>query len=53
MLDIPKEGIAIKGWKIIPLVPPSPVVSSCGCRSVYRLRDIIIIKYIPYYVTGR
>ena len=27
-LDIPKEGITIKGWKITPLVPP--VVSSCG-----------------------
>ena len=26
-LDIPKEGLAIKGWKITPLVPP--VVSSC------------------------
>ena len=27
-LDIPKEGIAVKGWKIMPLFPP--VVSSCG-----------------------
>ena len=26
-LDIPVEGITIKGWEITPLVPP--VVSSC------------------------
>ena len=27
-LDIPMEGISIKGWKITPLI--RPVVSSCG-----------------------
>ena len=27
-LDIPMEGITIKGWKITPLM--RPVVSSCG-----------------------
>ena len=27
-LDIPMVGIAIKGWKITPLI--RPVVSSCG-----------------------
>ena len=26
-LDIPVEGVTIKGWEIVPLVPP--VVSSC------------------------
>ena len=34
-LDIPKEGIAVKGWKITPLVPPVvsswQVVATCWC----------------------
>ena len=39
-LDIPMEGVAIKGWKITPLIPP--LVSSCGLRSACYILPLLL-----------